>query len=64
MADHVIHEHHDATADNSGSGFLVGMILLAVVLFVLFFYGLPLLQSAATPQVSVPSQIDVNLNQK
>lgn len=64
MAEYVVHKHHDATADGGSSNFLIGIILLAVVLFLLFFYGLPMIRSAATPQTSIPSKVDVNLNQK
>jgi hypothetical protein len=51
---------------DSGTGFLFGLILLVVVLFALFAYGLPALRGAAAPAnngFSVPSKIDVNVNQ-
>ena len=63
MAEYVVHDHHDGATGGS-SNTLIGIILLAVVLFLLFFYGLPMIRNAATPQFSVPSQVDVNLNQK
>ena len=48
---------------SSGMGFLLGVILLLIVLFVLFVYGLPALRSATSaPQVNVPGKIDVNVN--
>ncbi len=64
MAD-VIHEHTTAGSDTgSGMGFLMGAILLVVVLFLLFYYGLPALRSTTqVPQVNVPGKIDVNVNQ-
>ncbi len=52
---------------NSGSGFLVGVILLIIAAIVFFYYGLPYLNAgmgAATPQVTVPDQVDVNVNQQ
>ncbi len=71
MAD-VIHEHTTAApaaeSSDSGMGFLMGVILLVVVLFLLFYYGLPALRSGTsqmtTPQVNVPGKVDVNVNHK
>lgn len=59
----VIHEH--ATENQgSGIGFFLGMIVLAVLLLLFFYYGLPILrQSTQNPQINVPGQIDVNINQ-
>lgn len=47
---------------NNGMGFLLGVILLIVFIVLFFYYGLPALQNNATPQVSVPEQVDVNVN--
>jgi hypothetical protein len=66
MGEYVVHDHHDESAGGS-SNFLIGVILLAVVVLFLVFYGLPLLRNmgaATTPQVTVPGKVDVNLNQK
>jgi hypothetical protein len=56
------HIHHDS--GNNGNGFLLGIIVLAVVIFLLFYYGIPALRSVGTsaPQVNVPGKIDVNVN--
>ena len=56
-----------ATSDTgSGTGFLVGMILLLAFIFLFFMYGLPLLtqsfRSASGPQVNIPDKINVNVN--
>jgi predicted PurR-regulated permease PerM len=63
---------------NSSMGFLIGMVLLALVVVLFLFYGLPMLFSgmrsvpAEVPQapaqqegtnIQIPDQIDVNLNQ-
>lgn len=47
---------------SSGMGFLFGIILLIVVALLFFYYGLPALQNVSQPQVSVPGEIDVNVN--
>lgn len=50
--------------EGSGMAVAIGLILLAIVLFLLFVYGLPLInESRSIPQINVPGQIDVNLNQ-
>lgn len=50
--------------EGSGMVMVVGLILLFVLLFLFFVYGLPLLrQSTNAPQINVPGKIDVNLNQ-
>ena len=63
----VIHHDIDHVQSNTGNGtgFLVGVILLVIVLFLLFYYGLPALRNAsqsAAPQVNVPGKIDVNVH--
>lgn len=55
-------------SDNSGGP--MGMIVVLVVLLVLGYlgvmYGLPALRQTqvVTPQINIPSKIDVNINQK
>jgi hypothetical protein len=59
--EHVVEHHHEGSSMN----WLIGLILLAVVLFLLYYYGLPALRSGSGGQSSgttVPSQIDVNVN--
>lgn len=58
----VLHEHHTSTGD-SGLSWIIGLIVLIVLAWLLFAYGLPLLQSTNNPQINIPGQIDVNLNQ-
>mgnify|MGYP001608311920 CR=1 FL=1 len=55
---------NNPSESSSGMGFLLGMIVLVVMVFLLFFYGLPLLTQAtrsAGTQVNVPDKIDVNV---
>jgi hypothetical protein len=55
------------SSDNSGGP--MGMIVVVVVLLVLgyfgFVYGLPAIQNmkVGTPQINIPSKIDVNIIQ-
>lgn len=54
---------------NDNSGGPMGMIVVLVVLIVLgylgFVYGLPAIRQmqVGTPQINIPSTIDVNVNQ-
>lgn len=53
--------HHSA---GSGTGFLVGIILLGIFVFLLLYYGIPMLRSniPQAPQVNIPGKIDVKIN--
>ncbi len=52
----------DGVPSGEGIGTLLAVIIALAVLFLLFFYGLPLLRGATkAPQVNVPGQIDVNI---
>jgi hypothetical protein len=61
-ADEVHHHHHDETDSGRGMGWIVGLIVLVVALWLLFMYGLPAIRTATTPQISVPERVDVNVN--
>jgi hypothetical protein len=54
-----------AQAD-SGLGFLVGLVVLLLAAFLLFYYGVPALRRTGVgggTNINVPRQIDVNVNQ-
>lgn len=56
-----------AQSSDNGMGFFLGMVVFAVVVFLLIYYGLPLIRGAATttqPSVTVPDKVDVNVNQQ
>lgn len=57
----VIHEHDHSDGGNS-MGFVMGIILLIVALFLFVYYLLPAARGTQ-PQFSIPGKIDVNLNQ-
>jgi hypothetical protein len=53
-------------SDNGGGGygFLLGVIVLIVFVLVFVFYGIPYVRrTVSPPQINVPDQIDVNVNQ-
>ncbi len=51
--------------DNSGGpmGMIIGIIVLIVLVYLGYVYGLPAIRQMGTPQINVPSKIDVNVNQ-
>lgn len=53
-----VHYHRDS---GSGVGIIVSIAILALVIFLMFYYGLPLLRGAGT-QVNIPDKINVNVN--
>ena len=53
-------------SDNSGGpmGMIIGIIVLVVLGYLVYVYGLPAVRNmSGTPQINVPSKIDVNVNQ-
>lgn len=58
---HVIHEHTNEGSNNA-LGLIIGVVLLVLLAFLFLYYGLPMIRNTMTPQVNVPSQVDVNVN--
>lgn len=52
-----------APSSDSGSGFLIGILVLVFFGFLFIYYGLPAIKNMGAPQVNIPSKIDVNVNQ-
>lgn len=52
-------------SDSSGNvmGMIFGLIIVLVLGYLFIFYALPALRQLGTPQINVPSQIDVNVKQ-
>ncbi len=53
------------TDSGSGMGFFLGMLVLLLIVILFFVYGLPAIRAgigSSAPRVSVPDQIDVNVN--
>jgi LPXTG-motif cell wall-anchored protein len=57
------------TSDSSGAtGLMIGLVLLAIFAFLMFFYGLPALrnttqQAPSNVNVDIPDKVDVNVNE-
>lgn len=60
----------NTNGNNGGGGFLLGVIVLIIFVILFVFYGLPALRGAGdggttqAPQVNVPGEIDVNVEQQ
>lgn len=49
-----------STSDNSGNGFLVGIILLILFVAVLLYFGIPAVKNMGPLQINVPApQVNV-----
>jgi len=48
---------------NNGMGMIVGLIALFVVAYLFFVYGFPAIRQMGSPQINIPSKIDVNVQQ-
>lgn len=69
MAKTIIHEHvHEPQINEDSSSSYVGPIILVLslllIVFLIFNYGLPYINRATAPQVQIPDNVDVNINQK
>lgn len=59
---HHVHEVHDS---NSSMGWVLGLVMVALLALALFYYGLPALRNAGNSggtNINVPDKIDVNYN--
>ena len=56
--------HHVNEGNNNNSSFLLGVILIIALVILFFVFGLPMLQGASNTGtgVSVPEQVDVNVD--
>lgn len=51
--------------DSSGPmGMIIGIIVLLVVGYLFFIYGLPAVRQMSAPQINIPDKIDVTVNQE
>ena len=54
------------SSDNSGGpmGMIIGIVVLLILGYLVYVYGLPAIrQIGGTPEINIPSEIDVNVNQ-
>jgi hypothetical protein len=59
----IVNNPGTTTDNSSGMGFVLGILLLLVIAFLFFVYGLPAIsRSVSGPTLNVPGQVDVNVN--
>ena len=65
MATEVIHEHDSHAESSNGASFLIGVIILAVVVLFMLYYGVNFFRGMgnSSPTIQVPDKVNVNLNQ-
>lgn len=49
--------------EGSNMGMIIGLIILFIAAYLFFIYGLPAIKQISSPQVNIPNEIDVNINQ-
>lgn len=61
----IVNKSNSPEADGSGVGFLFGIIIILVLGFLIFVFGMPFLRKVMTssPEVNVPGKVDVNIKQ-
>ena len=61
----VINNPPASNDSGGGMGIIIGVVVLIALAYLFFVYGLPAIQSmqVGTPQINIPSKIDVNVNQ-
>jgi hypothetical protein len=48
---------------NGGMGMIIGVIVLIVIAYIFFMYGLPAIKQMGSPQINIPNKINVNVKQ-
>lgn len=61
----VINTPQPSNDSNNGMGMIIGLVVLVVFGLLFFVYAIPALRNMriGTPQINVPSSIDVNVKQ-
>ena len=61
----VVNNPQPVQQSDNGFGFLMGAVVLVVFAILFFVYALPYIRSNfQVPQITIPSQVDVNVKQK
>lgn len=60
----IVNNPAPAAETDSGMGMILGLIVLAAVILIFFVYGLPAIRRIGSPQINIPSKIDINVNQQ
>ncbi len=59
----IVNTPGNTNTDSSATNTALILLFFVVVLFLLAYFGLPLLRRATSvPQVNIPDQVDVNVN--
>jgi len=62
----IVNNPPPTTNENSGNmGLIIGIIVIIVLAYIFMVFGLPAIRQMqiGTPQINIPSKIDVNINQ-
>lgn len=59
----VVNNPAPSNDSGNGMGMIVGLIVLLVLGYLFIMYGIPAFRQVGSPQINVPSKIDVNVIQ-
>jgi hypothetical protein len=61
----VVNNPTPSNDSNSGVNMVIGLVVLVIVAYLFIMFGLPAIRTmqVATPQINIPSKIDVNVTQ-
>lgn len=57
----VVNNPPSSNDSNGGMGMIVAVIALIVIAYLFVVYGFPAIRNMGSPQINVPSKIDVNI---
>lgn len=68
MAETIVNTPPQTNENSNGMWNFFGVLLAAVVILLIVFYGIPVIRSSiggiSGPQIEVPKKIDINVNQQ
>jgi hypothetical protein len=62
----IVNNPPSSDSGGNGMGFLIGIVLLIVMIFLVINYGVPYVRGSVgsnSPQINVPGKVDVNIRQ-
>lgn len=61
----IVNNPPSSNDSGGGMGMIIGLLLLIALGFLFFIYGLPAIKQMqlGSPQINIPSQIDINVKQ-
>lgn len=59
----IVNNPPSSNDSDGGMGMIIGIVVLFVVAYLFIVYGLPAIRQIGSPQINIPSKINVNVQQ-